>query len=71
MIKFTEIKKFRDGSAQYSYNYDDEFIKFYKAKTGKAKLENKEVSEFIIKYLTELAGVEAEKPKRTRKKKAK
>lgn len=77
MITFREIKKYKDGSASYQYDYDEEFERFYKEKTGNTKLDNKEVSEFIIKYLTELAGEEPVKEvkkksvKRTPKKKTK
>lgn len=70
MLTFKELKRYKDGTADYSFSYDKEFEDFYKEKTGKSKLDDKEIGKFILKYLTELAGEQPEKSKRTRKKKA-
>jgi hypothetical protein len=51
MLKLTEIRKFKDGSANYVWDADKQFFDFYKKQTGKTEIVEKEVSQFIIEQL--------------------
>ena len=75
MINLAEKKKYKDGSADYVFTYDEDFIKYYKKETGRTKIDDKEIGDFITKMITELVD-EGEliksklsnKPRATRKK---
>jgi hypothetical protein len=71
MLSLKQVGKERkDGSAEYTWEADEEFFTFYKKETGRTKILDKEVGEFILKYITDIVGEEPT-PKTNNKKKKK
>ena len=56
MIRLELLKENSDGSADYTFEYDEEFIKFYKEQTGAQVVRKANVGKFIIKLLEESLG---------------
>lgn len=56
MIKLIKIKEYKDGSADYRFEYDQDFVKFYKKETGESKIDDKKIGEFIREKLVDAVG---------------
>jgi hypothetical protein len=55
MITLDKIKDNKDGTANYTFNVDDKFIKYY-VEVTKQPVEDKLVGEFITKLIYEACG---------------
>ena len=55
MVTLTQTKEFNDGTANYSFNVDDQFIKYYIEQTGQP-VTDKLVGEFIKNMIYQACG---------------
>ncbi len=55
MITLRKGREFEDGTADYTFSYDDAFIKYYVDLTSQP-VEDKLVGEFISKLIYEAVG---------------
>ena len=55
MVTLTQTKEFSDGTANYSFNVDSKFIKYFVEQTGQ-KVTDEAVGEFITKLIFEACG---------------
>jgi len=71
MLKLTEVKKFKDGTANYVWDASPEFLEYYKKQTGKTEIIEREVSQFITNQLVELCDENGTPKKKIGKEKKK
>lgn len=55
MITLDHVKDNQDGTANYTFNVDDAFVKYYIEQTGQP-VEDRLVGEFITKLIYEACG---------------
>jgi hypothetical protein len=55
MITLRQIEEFADGTANYNFNVDDKFIKYYVERTGQP-VTDELIGEFITKMIYEACG---------------
>lgn len=53
MIKLVLAQEYGDGFADYSFEYSDEFIAYYKQETGAKIVRKANVGKFIQKLITQ------------------
>lgn len=58
MLKLEILKENKDGSADVVFDYDEEFISYYKKETGAQVINDKEVGKFITALLYKTVGEE-------------
>lgn len=54
MINLIKVKENSDGTAEYSFDYDDAFIAYYKKETGAKIVRKSNVGKFILKLITQI-----------------
>ena len=52
-IDIIEVIKKEDGTSEVIFDYDDEFLKYVKLKTGKKRPSKKDISEIFLETLNE------------------
>lgn len=52
-IDIIEVIKKEDGTSEVIFDYDDEFLKYVKLKTGKKRPSKKDISEIFLQTLNE------------------
>jgi len=50
-FKIADAKENEDGTTTYSFEYDEDFILYYKMQTGRKRVTEKGVNKFILKLL--------------------
>ena len=50
-FKIADAKKNKDGTATYTFEYDEDFVLYYKIQTGRKRVTEKGINKFILKLL--------------------
>jgi hypothetical protein len=58
MLKLEVLKENNDGSANVVFDYDEEFIEYYKRESKAERIDDKEVGKFITAMLYKACGEE-------------
>jgi hypothetical protein len=56
MIQLRKVKEFEDGTANYTFNIDNEFIRYYINVTNDKMPNNNKIGDFIKNLIFEAVG---------------
>jgi len=56
MIQLRKVKEFEDGTANYTFNVDNEFIRYYIDITNDKMPDNKKIGDFIKNLIFDAVG---------------
>ena len=56
MIQLRKVKEFEDGTANYTFNVDNEFIRYYIDATNDKMLDKNKIGVFIKNLIFEAVG---------------
>ena len=56
MIELIKVKEFKDGTANYTFNVDDKFIRYYIDATKDKTPDNNKIGVFIKNLIFEAVG---------------
>lgn len=50
-FKIADAKENKDGTVTYAFEYDEDFVLYYKMQTGRKRVTKKGINKFILKLL--------------------